>query len=107
MVDKEVRPDDLDGSSRDLGEIVTRFRSDLQRIQADMQGAGEPWGGDLLGTLIGEAHGIGLESIFGLYGELSDAMADDADDLARQADNHRTAEDRSNTRVTDVGNQLV
>jgi hypothetical protein len=107
MVDKEARPDDMDGSSRDLNSVVTQFRTDLQRIQADMQGAGEPWGGDLLGMLIGEAHGIGFDSIFELYGELGDAMGDDADDLSRQAGNHRTAEDKSNTRVTDVGNQLV
>lgn len=104
---KQARPDELTGSSRDLDSVVSEFKTELRRLQTDMENAGQPFGGDLLGMVIGETHAIGMESIFRLYGDLGDVLGDDAEDLGRLADLHRKAESKSNERVSAVGDELV
>jgi phage-related minor tail protein len=93
----QVNTDSLRTSATGLDDVVDRFADTLEQFEATINGFGQPWGGDDVGSIIGELY-LGIHDLamtcFESNGEL---LGEFAHGLHTMADNFEATE----TEVTD------
>ncbi len=58
MTGFEIRPDSLRGSAEGIDQSVDRLAEAIEQFEARLRAFGDPWGGDDIGSLIGELYGL-------------------------------------------------
>lgn len=97
-----IDPEALARAGRELTDLSTRMRDDLQRLSATVHD-GSPWGADEPGTKFGTVYVEVLAHAMAAITSYVDQVADAGARLDRQARNTATTEDHNLTMVRDAG----
>ena len=94
----EVHPPLIRAAGRGVTDLAKRFNGELEAFEARMQGFGEPWGADDIGSLIGIAYTEVANYIFDCVGMAADEFTSAGADITGMADAYeRVDEDGAGT----------
>ncbi|MEH1165242.1 hypothetical protein V6V47_07635 [Micromonospora sp. CPCC 205539] len=82
----EVLPQSLRDAGQSVGDVARRFLTDLDGFQSQMDGYGEPWGADDIGSLIGVAYTEVAAYVFDCLGIAGEELDSAGGDLGGMAD---------------------
>ncbi|MET8354310.1 MULTISPECIES: WXG100 family type VII secretion target [unclassified Micromonospora] len=72
--------------------VAQGFIGELESFESQMQGFGEPWGADDIGSLIGVAYTAVAAWVLDCIGEAAEEIGSAGSDLTLMADNYEAAE---------------
>jgi hypothetical protein len=102
----EVEPAAMRGNAEGLDDVVDDFAESLARFENTINGFGEPWGADDIGTLIGELY-LGIHDLaMSCFESNGEVLGQFADGLHTMADNFERAEQDIATGLQRIQNQL-
>ena len=102
----QVSPDQLTSSAERLKQVADEFTEQVSQFQSQIQGYGEPWGGDDLGMLIGIAHGACFEAAMQCFQENSEELGQRAEALKAVAKNYTAMEESNVQGVNSISQAL-
>jgi uncharacterized protein YukE len=107
-VDNQMRANSpsLRQSGQGLSETADRLLSEWQRLQADVQGMGDPFGDDMVGGLIGASYSAAQEAAGETYQSAAGHLQDFGAGLGTMADLYDETEQANTTGFDDIGRQL-
>ncbi|GIF72077.1 WXG100 family type VII secretion target [Asanoa siamensis] len=92
MTGFQVEPDSLRTSATGLDDVVDRFGDALEEFETTIAAFGQPWGGDDLGTIIGELY-LGVHDLaMGCFESNGELLGQFAHGLHTMADSFESAE---------------
>ncbi len=86
MTGFEIRPDSLRGSAEGIDQSVDRLAEAIEQFEARLQAFGDPWGGDEIGSLIGELYGLIHDMALTCFESNGEVLGEYADGLHVMAD---------------------
>lgn len=101
-----VDPDRLAAAADALNTVADRLVGEIQQLQGQLSGYGEPWGGDEIGMLIGATYDAVTEYTFDTLDEVIEDLYGDVDGLYRMAGIYQRAEDSTTDDFDQLGGQL-
>ncbi|GAB7045944.1 hypothetical protein [Catenuloplanes indicus] len=102
----EVDPESLRRADDRIGSVFSAALSDFERMETELAGADAPWGGDDLGSIIGEIYtGAYAMAMNCLFSNL-DTMGAYSDRLAVAADAYDAAEEEISQQFGQIGTTL-
>ncbi|WP_067813501.1 hypothetical protein [Actinomadura kijaniata] len=102
----DVDPKVIKRGGEGIHSAAQHLRSEWQAFQGELQGHGEPWGGDMIGMLIGGCYGAIYEAAVECIESNIDGLKDYADGTVEMASVYFQAEDRSTVEVNRVRQML-
>jgi hypothetical protein len=90
-------------AGRQLAQVADDFEAKVDRFVGELDGYGEPWGGDDIGMLIGVAHDAVLDAALDCFDSNVATMHGYAENLAGMADNYDTVEDGNTESFSAIG----
>ncbi|MBQ0904136.1 hypothetical protein [Micromonospora sp. U21] len=91
----EVEPALLRSGGDEVIGAAERFIGQLESFEAQMEGYGEPWGADDIGSLIGIAYAEASTWVLDCIGVAAEEIGSAGSDLTRMADNYELVEEAS------------
>lgn len=101
-----VDPEQLRSAASQLAQVADQFGLDVDAFVSELDGYGQPWGGDDIGLLIGTAHDAVLDAALDCFDDNVDTMYDYSDNLLAMADNYDTVEGDNTQSFGDIGRDL-
>ena len=93
-------------SGQGLSEAADRLLTEWQRLQADVQGMGDPFGDDMVGGLIGASYSAAQEAADETYQSAAGHLQDFGAGLGAMADVYDVTEQANTKGFDDIGRQL-
>ncbi|MFC0006772.1 hypothetical protein [Micromonospora siamensis] len=93
MTGFEVDPAAIRAAGTRLTAVAEQFDADLRLALARIEGAGQPWGSDDIGALIGETHEVVAGALADFFVRSGETLRRDAADLLAMADAYDSAEE--------------
>ncbi|SIM86544.1 hypothetical protein [Micromonospora cremea] len=91
----EVEPALLRSGGDEVIGAAERFIGRLESFEAQMEGHGEPWGADDIGSLIGIAYTEASTWVLDCIGVAAEEIGSAGSDLTQMADNYELVEEAS------------
>ncbi|MDR7276604.1 hypothetical protein [Catenuloplanes atrovinosus] len=88
----EVEPAQLRAGGDQVIDAGRRFIDQLEAFEARMEGYGEPWGADDIGSLIGMAYTAASAWVLDCIGLAAEEIGEAGSDLTQMADNFEQVE---------------
>ncbi|MEV6343271.1 hypothetical protein [Actinoplanes sp. NPDC051851] len=88
----QVEPALLRSGGDQVIGVAERFIGDLDGFESRMQGYGEPWGGDDIGTLIGTVYTAVSAWVLDCIGVAAEEIGSAGSDVTLMADNYEAAD---------------
>ena len=102
----QVDPESLRATDDQIGSVFQSALADIERLEAETAAEDAPWGGDDLGTLIGEVYQGAYAMAFNcLYSNL-DTMGDYSHQLSVVADAYDAVEQEIAQQLARIGSAL-
>jgi uncharacterized protein YukE len=102
----KIRPESLAGASRQFQRSSEELAQAIQTLQANVLGAGSPWGHDEMGSVFAEAYAecssMGLQAMQ----HLADQLAGIADGLQQTGQNIQSADQAGQTAFDEIRSGL-
>ncbi|MGP4026094.1 WXG100 family type VII secretion target [Actinomadura sp. 3N407] len=102
----QVSTDQLTSSAGRLTQAAEQFGGQVQQFESQINGYGEPWGGDDIGMLIGIAHNACFEAAMKCFKENAEELSERAKALEAIAKNYTTMEQSNVQTVNAVSKAL-
>ncbi|MET7950839.1 hypothetical protein [Micromonospora sp. NPDC005324] len=102
----EVEPALLRSGGDEVIGAAERFIGQLESFEAKMQGYGEPWGADDIGSLIGIAYTETATWVLDCIGVAAEEIGSAGSDLTKMADNFDVVEEASAGALRDIQGML-
>ncbi|MET8090749.1 hypothetical protein [Micromonospora sp. NPDC005220] len=102
----EVDPALLRSGGDEVIGAAERFIGQLESFEAQMQGYGEPWGADDIGSLIGIAYTEASTWVLDCIGVAAEEIGSAGSDLTQMADNYESVEEASVGALRDIEGML-
>jgi len=102
----QVRPDQLRADGEAMQSVAEQFVSVVQEAAGGVAAAGQPWGGDEIGMIIGETHDVVAQALFDFFSEVLETLRSDGADLVLMADRYAAVEQTEQARFDRLGEQL-
>ncbi|MFG1755274.1 hypothetical protein [Streptosporangium sandarakinum] len=91
----DVSHADLRDTSRGLTENGADHLTEVRAMRAYLEGEGDPWGDDELGSMVGAAYRAMTRHALDVYESLAERHVTTGEGTGLMAGNHRSAEQRS------------
>jgi hypothetical protein len=95
-----VHPEALRAGGATLASVGAQLGEGLERFDAAIASFGQPWGGDYIGMLIGEAYQAAVDYAMGNFFAAADEIASAGEDVMGMADAYASTEESSQTMFT-------
>ncbi|MBM0202689.1 hypothetical protein ACIA47_03990 [Micromonospora sp. NPDC051227] len=102
----EVEPALLRSGGDEVIGAAERFIGQLESFEAKMQGYGEPWGADDIGSLIGIAYTEASTWVLDCIGVAAEEIGSAGSDLTKMADNFELVEEAAAGALRDIQGML-
>ncbi|WCN83945.1 hypothetical protein [Micromonospora sp. LH3U1] len=102
----EVEPALLRSGGNEVIGAAERFIGQLESFEAQMQGYGEPWGADDIGSLIGIAYTEASTWVLDCIGVAAEEIGSAGSDLTQMAENYELVEEASANALRDIQGML-
>ncbi|TDC61900.1 hypothetical protein E1200_27655 [Actinomadura sp. GC306] len=102
----QVSTEQLTSSAGGLTQAAEQFSRQVQQFEAQINGYGEPWGGDDIGMLIGIAHAACFEAAMKCFKENAEELSERAKALEAVAKNYTTMEQSNVQTVNSISKAL-
>ncbi|WP_019631756.1 WXG100 family type VII secretion target [Actinomadura atramentaria] len=102
----EVDPSRLRASASELRAVADRLQQALSDFEATVDGFGQPWGADDIGSIIGMAHDEAFDTALDCFTTNADDLAEYAEALTQMADNYVEMEQSNELYVNRIGEVL-
>ncbi|MET7946864.1 hypothetical protein [Micromonospora sp. NPDC005324] len=102
----EVDPALLRSGGDAVIDVAQGFIGELESFESQMQGFGEPWGADDIGSLIGVAYTMVAAWVLDCIGEAAEEIGSAGSDLTLMADNYEAAEQDAAGMIRSLRGQL-
>lgn len=102
----EVDPPQIRKAGRDIADFAQRFIDEMDAFEARMEGYGQPWGNDDIGSLIGTAYTEVAAYIFDCVGIAMDEIGSAGDDVAKMADAYERADEDGASAMRSLADRL-
>jgi hypothetical protein len=87
-----VSPESLQSSGEGVMGVAERFINELESFESQMEGHGEPWGDDDIGSLIGIAYTEVAAYLFDCLGVAGDELGSAGSDLGAMGEGFQQVE---------------
>ncbi|WP_019632904.1 WXG100 family type VII secretion target [Actinomadura atramentaria] len=101
-----VQPETLRAAGRELSAAGDRLAQEWSALKSTVEGMGQPWGGDDIGSIIGESYAAIEEQADESFGGAAEDLSAFGEKLAAMADNHENAEQAMVGDITSVSAAL-
>lgn len=101
-----VQPDRLRADGQSLQETASRFVEAVRQAAGGITTAGQPWGNDDIGMIIGETHDLVAQALFDFFADAVDVLRSDGADLVRMAEAYDAVEHAQQARFDRLGEQF-
>jgi uncharacterized protein YukE len=98
MASIEISPDALRGSGDQVRDVATRLAQELAALRADLEGFGQPWGADDIGSLIGAAYTEIAAYAMESYQSAQEELDSIGTDVSTMADRYAQTEEATSAR---------
>jgi hypothetical protein len=98
----QVDPEDIHRAGAGIATSAQALQAKVQSFQSELQGFGEPWGNDDIGSLIGMCYQAIYEAAMECFGANIGELLGDAEGVKSMAATYREAEDTSAIEVNRV-----
>ncbi|SNS65694.1 hypothetical protein SAMN05421812_101285 [Asanoa hainanensis] len=95
-----VNPEALRAGGVTLASVGVRLGEGLEQFDAAIASFGQPWGGDYIGMLIGEAYQAAVDYAMGNFFAAADEIISAGDDVVGMADSYVSTDESANTTFT-------
>lgn len=106
MTGFRIQPDALRADGQALQEAAGQFGTAVRQAVSGITAAGQPWGNDDIGMIIGETHDVVAQALFDFFSDALDTLRADGADLVRMADRYDAVEHAEQQRFDRLGEQF-
>jgi hypothetical protein len=99
-------PQSLHGSGQDFQQVGTRMDGDWQIMQGTVQGMGDIFGDDMVGSLIAATYNAAQQIAHEVYTSAAKGFHDIGGGLTTMAGNYKTTEANNVKDVNDIGKAI-
>ncbi|MET7864219.1 hypothetical protein [Micromonospora taraxaci] len=89
----EIHPDHVWASGSRLVDVGDQLASAIETLDARLKSFGEPWGGDMLGTLVGLSFPVVTGYLVQCYAAMADEYQSSGEDLVALAEDLMAVEE--------------
>jgi uncharacterized protein YukE len=95
-----VNPEAMRASGAHLASTGEQLGASLEQLDAAIASFGQPWGGDYIGMLIGEAYQAAVDYVMDNFYSAADEIVAAGEDVIAMADAHARTDESSHATFT-------